>query len=70
MVDTTQFERRLLANRRKREAAETKLAALRDELTSLLAAGRASNVPVTTMARAAGISRQAAYEHLSRRGRA
>lgn len=64
MVDSARLEKRLAANRRKREAAEATLNSLRDELATLLAQGYDAEVPVAVMARAAGISRQAAHKHL------
>lgn len=64
MVDSAPLEKRLAANRRKREAAEATLYSLRDELATLLAQGYEAKVPVAVMARAAGISRQAAHKHL------
>jgi len=67
MVDSTPLEKRLAANRRKREEVETALTSLRDELATLLAHGQDENVPVAAMAKAAGISRQAAHKHLRRK---
>ncbi len=64
MVYSTPLGKRLAANRRKREAAETTLNALRGELAALLAEGQDANLSVADMAKAAGISRQAAHKHL------
>ncbi len=69
MVDSAPLEKRLAANRRKREATEAALDSLRDELTALLAQGYDAKVPVAVMARAAGISRQAAHKHLRKERR-
>jgi hypothetical protein len=64
MVDTSGVTKRLEENRRRREAAEQQLDEVRDELASLLAQGHFAGLPVAVMARAAGISRQAAHKHL------
>lgn len=67
MTDTSRIEQRLAKNRAKREAAETTIGGLRDELASLLAEGRAAGGTVAALARAAGISRETAHKLLRRR---
>jgi hypothetical protein len=51
-------------NRKRRDAAESELAAARDELRVLLVRGSRLELEVSAMARAAGISRETAHKAL------
>jgi hypothetical protein len=51
-------------NRRRREAAEKELDAVRAELRRLLTRGQAAGLDVTAMAEAAGVSRETAHKAL------
>lgn len=58
------LEAALIANRRRREAAEVELAEARQELSELLDRGVAAGLSVSRMARLAGVSRETAHKWL------
>ena len=59
-----ELEKRLRANRKRREKAQADLSAARGELQKLLVQGRERGADVAGMARAAGISRDTAHRLL------
>jgi hypothetical protein len=61
---STDIRVRLAANAKRRQQAETKLGAARDELAQLLAAGRQAGLSVSEMALLAKCSRETAHKLL------
>jgi hypothetical protein len=64
MAAPAELEKKLRANRRRREKAQADLSAARRELQKLLVQGRKRGADVAGMARAAGISRDTAHRLL------
>jgi transcriptional regulator of acetoin/glycerol metabolism len=58
----------LRAYARRRKAAEKRVEQVRGELPDLITTSRASGLPMTEIARLAGIARDTLYDHTPRHG--